>query len=58
MGKEVIETIYGKRDVYHVISESSLFGRRFCVRNGDGRLLAEFDRLDRAVAWARRKAEA
>lgn len=56
MAKEVVEVIYGKHRIYHVIVDRGLFTIEYYVRSTDGQVWASFKRLDSAVQWARARA--
>ena len=56
MGKEVVETIYGKHKKYEIIRETGTFSNpKYVVKDSDGKYSGEFSSLSDAVEWAENK---
>lgn len=56
MGKEVVETIYGKHKIYEIIRETGTFSNpKYVVKDSDGKYSGEFSSLSDAVKWAENK---
>jgi hypothetical protein len=56
MGQQVVEVVYGKHRIYHVIADRRTFTTDYLVKSTDGSVFASFKWLDVAVQWARAKA--
>lgn len=55
MSEKIIETVYGKYSKFEVEKQSTMWSTTFRVLK-DGKYLASFDSLDRAVEYANKQA--